>query len=372
MSESRPNAFARFIVFMIVTAAVAAGGWWFWQRSQVAVEGTGGVVKKGSMQVQVAKVVKENYALDLDAIGTVQAFESADISSNVTEAVTGLFFKDGDFVKKGTLLASLSDDEEQAMLASARATLSEEEREMERLKNLVKDGAAPEARLEERKTLADIAKQKIREAEAKMADRQITAPFDGWLGLRRISVGALVSPGTIIASIDKIDVVNIDFAVPETYLDGVAPGTSIVAHASASSSKDFKGTLAQMDTRIDPVTRSVMARAEVPNPDLVLKPGMLVTVKLSLAPSVSLSIPERALVPVGSRKYVFTLAVEKAKRVEVETGRRKPGYVEVTKGLKEGQVIITDGLVGLLDGAPVKVTADFKAPAEAFNPEEDR
>ena len=78
------------------------------------------------------------------------------------------------------------------------------------------------------------------------------------------------------------------------------------------------------------------------------------------------------LVPVGSRKYVFTLAGDKAKRVEVETGRRKPGYVEVTKGLKEGQVIITDGLVGLLDGALVKVTADFKAPSEAFNPEEDR
>lgn len=374
MSESRPSALSRLFVFLIVTAVVAAGGWWFWMRSQASTGGTSAPGKKGAMQVEVTKVGREDYALDLTAIGTVRAFESIDISPNVTEAVTGLFFDDGDFVKKGALLATLSDAEEQAMLASAQATLAEEEREIERLKNLVESGAAPAARLQERQTLADIARQKIIEAQAKLADRRITAPFDGWLGLRRISVGALVSPGTVITALDKIDVVKVDFSVPETSLGSVKPGsTKILALAASHDSKEFGGTLAQMDTRIDPVTRSVAARAEVPNPDLLLKPGMLVTVKLSLDPNVSLSIPERALVPVGAKKYVFTLAAgDKAKRVEVEIGRRKPGYVEILKGLKEGQVIITDGLVGLLDGAAVKVAADFKEPSQAFNPEEDR
>ncbi|MEZ5387859.1 MAG: efflux RND transporter periplasmic adaptor subunit [Prosthecobacter sp.] len=373
MSESRPSAILRLSVFVIITAIVAAGGWWFWMRSQTATAAAGGPGKKGVMQVEVTKVGRDDYALDLTAIGTVRAFESIDISPNVTEAVTGLFFDDGDFVKQGTLLATLSDAEEQAMLASAKATLAEEEREVERLGKLVESGAAPEARLQERQTLADIAKQKIIEAQAKLADRRISAPFDGWLGLRRISVGALVSPGTVITALDKIDVVKVDFSVPETSLGSVKPGfTKILAMAATHGSKEFAGTLAQMDTRIDPVTRSVAARAEVPNPDLLLKPGMLVTVKLSLDPNVSLSIPERALVPIGQKKYVFTLAGEKAKRVEVEIGRRKPGYVEILKGLKEGQMIITDGLVGLLDGAAVKVSADFKEPSPAFNPEEDR
>jgi len=321
------------------------------------------------MLVQVTKVGRENYVLDLSAIGTVRAFESIDISPNVTEAVTGLFFDDGDFVKEGTLLATLSDSEEQAMLASAKATLAEEEREISRLKNLVESGAAPEARLQERQTMATIAKQKILETQAKLADRRITAPFDGWVGLRRISVGALVSPGTVIAALDKIDVVKIDFSVPETYLDSVKPGTAIVARTATASSAEFKGTLAQMDTRLDPITRSVAARAEVPNPDLLLKPGMLVMVKLALEPRTSLSMPERALVPLGAKKYVFTLAEDKAKRAEVETGRRKPGHVEVLKGLSEGQVIITDGLVGLQDGAPVKVTSEFEKPSAEFNPE---
>jgi membrane fusion protein (multidrug efflux system) len=357
-------------MFLLVTGGVVAGGWFFWKKSQQPPSAKGAAVVKGAMLVQVTKLAKESYALDLDAIGSVRAFESIDLSPNVTEVVTGLFFNDGDFVKKGALLATLSDAEEQAMLTSAQASLAEEEREIARLKNLVESGAAPEARLAERRTLADIARQKIREAEARMADRRITAPFDGWLGLRRISVGALVSPGTVIASLDKIDIVKIDFSVPETYLDSVKPGTAIVARAASLSSKDFKGTLSQMDTRIDPVTRSLAARAEVPNPDTVLKPGMLVMVKLALEPRSSLSLPERALVPVGSKKYVFTHADGRAKRVVVEIGRRKPGFVEVLKGLAEGQVIITDGLVGLQDGAAVKVTAEFERPARAHNPEE--
>ncbi|MBL9131831.1 MAG: efflux RND transporter periplasmic adaptor subunit [Verrucomicrobiaceae bacterium] len=370
MPENRPSSFIRVLVFLIVTAAVTAGGWIFWQRGQQAAAAPAPAKAKGAALVTTAKVMKENFTLDLDAIGTVQAYESADISTNVTERITGLHFNDGDHVKKGALLATLSDSEEQAMLASARATLAEEEREIARLQNLVKDGAAPEARLAERRTLADIAKQKIREAEARMADRQITAPFDGWLGLRRISVGALVSPGTIIAQLDKIDVVKIDFSVPETYISLVKPGTPIAARAETAKDRTFEGKLAHLDSRLDPVTRSVAARAEVPNPDLLLKPGMLVMVTLVVEPRLSLAVPERSLVPIGAKAYVFTIDNDKARRVEVKTGRRKPGTVEIISGITEGQLIVADGLVGLQDGAAIKVTGQYAGPVKAFNPEQ--
>lgn len=356
-------------MFLLVSGGLAAGGAWYWWRSQLATAAKT-VKAKGAADVLTAKVTRENYAMSLDAIGTVKAFESIDISTNVTETVTQLSFNDGDFVKQGTLLASLSDSEEQAMLASAKASLAEEEREISRLKKLVEDGAAPEARLAERKTLADIARQKIFEAEARMKDRQILAPFDGWLGLRRISVGALVTPGAIIASLDKIDVVKIDFAVPETYFGNVKAGTKISAHAVAAADITFEGKVAHMDSRIDPVTRSVAARAEVPNPELALKPGMLVMVSVQVEPKFSLSIPERALVPVGAKAFVFAVEGDKAKRHEVRTGRRKPGYVEILGGLSEGQVIIADGLVGLQDGNAVKVMGDYGGPVKAFNPEQ--
>jgi membrane fusion protein (multidrug efflux system) len=114
----------------------------------------------------------------------------------------------------------------------------------------------------------------------------------------------------------------------------------------------------------------VAARAEVPNADGALKPGMLVMVQLAMEPRLSLSIPERALVPVGPKAYVFVIEADKAKRIEVKTGRRKPGYVEIESGLSEGQMIIADGLVGLQNGAPIKVAGELQKLSEPFNPEQ--
>ena len=369
MPETKPSALTRSFVFLITTGLVAAGGWLFWKKESAPPAAKAAVVKAPA-NVITAKVNRVNYATDIEAIGTVLADESAAISPNVTETVTGLNFDDGQHVKKGDVLATLSDAEEQAMLSSAKTSLAEEDREVARLKELVKDGAAPEAKLQERQTLAEVAKQKILEAEAKIADRRIVAPFDGVLGLRRISVGALVSPTTVITTLDKIDTVKIDFSVPETALSTLKIGTEITAFAEAVRDKKFKGKLAQLDSRIDPVTRSVASRAEVPNANGALKPGMLVMVQLAMEPLVSLSIPERALVPVGSKAYVFTIEGEKAKRLEVKTGRRKPGYVEIATGVTEGQIVIADGLVGLQDGAAIKIAGEFGGPVKAFNPEQ--
>ena len=370
MPENRPAPLVRFLVFMIISGVVAAGAWVFWQQQQKKSAAAPVAAKaKGAQVVTSAKVTKSDYALDLLAVGTVEADESIDLSSNVTETVTALHFEDGQQVKKGTLLVELSSKEEEAAISAAKSQLTEHEREITRLQSLVKDGAAPEARLEERRTLADVAKQNILEAEARLTDRRIVAPFDGWLGLRRISVGALVSPGTVIVSLDKIDRVKIGFSVPETYLSLIKPGSTIEAHTQGTKDRIFKGTLTQLDSRIDPVTRAVDARAEVPNDDLALKPGMLVVATLRVEPRHSLSIPERALVPVGSKAFVFAIIEEKAKRVEVVTGRRKPGFVEILSGVNENQLIVADGLVGLQDGMAVKVTGEFAGPVSAFNPE---
>ena len=371
MSEppSRPSLISRLFVFTLTSGAVAAAGWWYLHRDAGAGQAKASSTK-GPVPIIIAKTAKDNFATDVEAIGTVQAFESTDIMPNVTETITSLHFEDGQRVKKGDLLATLSNAEEQALLSSAKSSLAEEEREIRRLDALVKEGAAPEAKLQERQTMAEVARQKIREAEARLADRKITAPFDGVLGLRRISVGALVSPTTIITTLDKIDVVKIDFSVPEVAIPHLKKGIPIAGMAAAAGNKTFTGKLSQLDSRIDPITRSVSARAEVENPGAELKPGMLVLVKISTEPRLSLAIPERALVPVGAKTFVFTVDGEKARRLEVKAGRRKPGKLEVLDGLSEGQIVITDGLVGLLDGAAVKVAREFAGPAKAFTPEQ--
>jgi membrane fusion protein, multidrug efflux system len=366
---ARPSALARSLVFLATSCLVAGGAWVYWKK-QTEAPAAKTAAPKGASSVTTASVKKSNYATDIEAIGTVLADESTSIMPNVTETVTSLNFDDGKVVKKGDLLAMLSDAEEQAMFASAKSSLAEEEREIARLTALVKDGAAPEAKLQERQTMAEVARQKIREAEAKLADRRIVAPFDGVLGLRRISVGALVSPTTVIATLDKIDVVKIDFSVPETALPHLKIGTEISAHAAAARDKAYSGRLAHLDSRIDPVTRSVAARAEVPNGGHELKPGMLVMVRLAMEPRLSLSIPERALVPVGAKAFVFTITDGKARRLEVQTGRRKPGYLEIISGVQEGQLVIADGIVGLQDGMAVNVTGEFAGPVAAFHPEQ--
>jgi membrane fusion protein (multidrug efflux system) len=336
-------------------------------------EGGGAPPPRPPAGVKTAVVGPEDYAWPLRVVGTVIAEESSDLSANVTETVSELHFDDGDQVRQGQLLARLGDAEEEALLASARAVLAEEEREAERLAGLVAEGAAAEARLAERRTSVDIARQRILEAEARIADRRIVAPFDGRVGLRRISPGALVRPGTVIATIDKVDVVKIEFAVPETVLGTVGPGTGIVATTEAARDRTFPGQVETLDSRIDSLTRSVLARARVPNPDLALRPGQLAMVELRLEPRRSLSVPERALVPAGAKQQVFVVhgdgEAARVRLTEIRVGRRKPGQVEVTDGLRAGDRVVTDGLVGLLDGAPVRLAGEYQGPVPALNPE---
>ncbi len=327
-------------------------------------------------KVETAEVKTDLFADEVEALGTVRALEAIELSANVTERVEEIFFEDGQEVKKGDLLAKLSTDEEQAMLAAARANLEEQEREIKRLTELAEEGAVSQVRLQEYMTQRDIALQRVEEVQAQIGDRNIAAPFDGVLGFRQISLGALVGPGDVIATLDILDPVKLDFTVPETFLSDLRTGMEITAYTEAYPGEGFKGEVTQIDTRVNPVTRSVTVRAELPNPGLKLRPGMLLTTRLVKNPTTSLTIPERALLSVQSEHFAFV--VEKAaegegmvvKRAQVHIGRRKPGYVEITSGLEKGQKIVSDGLLGLRDGAPVEVVGQFSEPAAPFNPSE--
>ncbi|MCB1237647.1 MAG: efflux RND transporter periplasmic adaptor subunit, partial [Verrucomicrobiae bacterium] len=205
------------------------------------------------------------------------------------------------------------------------------------------------------------------------ADRKIVAPFDGIVGLRRISAGALVAPGTVIVTLDQVSTMKLDFPVPETFLPDLKPGLKIAASSNAYPGRAFEGTVSQVDSRVDPVTRAVTVRAELPNPDGRLRPGMLMTTVLNRNPRRSPALPERAIVPMGRESFVFLLKTDAAgrttaERVAVETGARLPGFVEVRSGLEAGAVTITDGYLGLVSGAEVTVSGEFEGAAPAYNP----
>lgn len=337
--------------------------------------------------VTTTEVERRAFSDQVEALGTVLALEAIDLSPSVTERVAEIHFDDGDVVKKGTLLVRFEDAEERAALGAAQSTLAEQEREIARLTGLVAEGAAPELNLDEHRTLRDIAEQEVAEAQAQIDDRRVVAPFDGVLGFRRVSVGALVSPGDVIATFDLLDPVKLDFTVPETFLGELEAGLEIDATSDAYPEKDFTGEVVHIDSRVNPVTRSATARAHIPNPDGRLRPGMLMTTVLEKNPSRSLCAPERALISVQSKHFLFVVKrgepegaadsgksgakpVGTVKRTPVELGRRLPGYVEITSGVEEGDEIVADGLIGLSDGARVEITGKFEEPAPAYDPSE--
>ena len=360
---------------VIGLAVVAAAGSWLILTGNDSGDG-GGRPGGGVVEVDGYVVESREFIAEVEALGTVRARESAEISANVTEVVEELLFEGGQQVEKGDPLARLSSAEEEAALASAQATLLEQEREVERLESLVEDGAVPQIRLEERVTMLEIARQQIAEAEANLRDRNIVAPFSGVLGLRRISVGALVTPGTVITNLDQIDSVYVDFTVAEAYLADLRPGLTLIARAAAYPDEPFEAEVLAVDSRVDPVTRALEVRAEIDNTGHRLRPGMLLTTRLQRDPRESPGVPERSLTQLGERAFVFVVEdgdegdpeVKVARRRNVEIGRRIPGWVEILSGIEVGERIVSDGVISLTDGTAIRVVGEFEKPSEPFDP----
>lgn len=202
----------------------------------------------------------------VEALGTLQADESVAITSQVTETISVVHFDDGQRVRAGDPLVEMTSAEEHALLEEARVRTREAERQYERVKSLVAQRSASESLLDERKRDLDTARALLTAIESRVADRFIKAPFDGVLGLRNISPGALVEPGALITTLDDDRLMKLDFSVPSIHLASLQPGLGIEATSSAFGARVFKGVVRGVDSRIDPVTRSVRVRAILPNP----------------------------------------------------------------------------------------------------------
>ena len=194
---------------------------------------------------------------------------------------------------------------------------------------------------------------------AQLSDRVITAPFDGVLGLRQVSPGSLVTPGTPIATLDDVSVIKLDFSVPERYLAVLSRGQDVAAHSETYPDRDFAGTVASVDSRVDPVTRSVTVRAEVPNPERLLRRNAAV-VRLYQAPREAIVVPEIAVIQVAPR--LSSTACRRTRRPSASRSRWDRAVAARSRSLRScaGDTIVSEGAVKLRDGARVA-----SAPASA-------
>ena len=310
------------------------------------------------VSVIVSDVRVEPFVDRVEALGTLKANESVSVTANVTETVSAIHFDDGQRVEAGQILVEMTSAEEHALLEEARARVAEAERQYDRVKSLVAQRSASESLLDERKRDLDTARALLVAIESRLADRLVKAPFAGVLGLRNISPGALVEPGDLITTLDDDSLMKLDFSVPSVFLPDLEPGLRIEAQARAYGDRRFAGEIRSIDSRVDPVTRSIQVRALFPNPDRTLKPGVLMQVALLRNPRDAMVVPESALLHQGRDHFVIAVADgDVAEQRQVRIGARRPGSVEVLDGLTAGDRIITHGNDKVRSGQQVVVQA---------------
>jgi membrane fusion protein, multidrug efflux system len=301
--------------------------------------------------------------MEVEAVGTAQAKESVDVTSKTTNTVVAVRFREGDRVRKGAVLVELDSAEAKADLEEAQAALAESENQFKRSRDLYAQQALSVSQLDQIEATLKGNRARVSAATARLDDTVIRASFDGRTGFRRVSVGSLVNPGTIITTLDDTSIINLDFTVPETYFYMLERGLRVTARSAGLPDRVFEGTVSNLGSRVDPVTRSITVRAEIPNADGVLRPGMFMTVILQGQPRSTLLVPEASIVPEQGKTFVFVVTDSVIERREVRTGRRRPGEVEIVEGLREEERVVVEGTQNVGDGTRVREQAQ-DAPEE--------
>ncbi|WP_232522413.1 efflux RND transporter periplasmic adaptor subunit [Marinimicrobium alkaliphilum] len=317
---------------------------------------------EGGPQVIVKTVAKETIENRIEALGNLRANESIRVTSNITKTVTRLNFEDGQRVERGHILVEMTSAEELALLEEGRVNTDEAERQLERVRSLVERGAASQSILDQRTREFESARARYAAIESRLEDLRLRAPFDGVVGLRNISVGALVTPGDLITTLNDDSRMKLDFTVPAVSLRHLQTGLPVVARSRAFGDREFEGEVVSIDNQIDLVTRAVTVRALLPNDEGLLRQGMLMNVELLTEARESLVIPEAAILALGNEQYVFVVVGEdgdkRSERRTVHLGERFLGRVEVLDGLEAGEQVVTHGLQRVRDGQPVRILTE--------------
>lgn len=298
------------------------------------------------------------FPLSAEALGNARANEAVEIRPEITAALVEILFEEGQMVATGDILVRLESSEPLANLAAAKAALVDSESQYRRAQELFKTRVVSESQLEQLEAQRDADLAAVNAARARLDHTVIRAPFAGQLGLRRVSLGSIVDPSTVITTLDDTSEIKLDFNVPEVFLSRLAPGLTVTAHSAAWPDASFRGVVSAMDTRVDPVSRTITVRALMPNTDHRLRAGMFLTVTVLKEDVETLMVPEQAIVPERSNQYVFVVGADNTvDRRRVETGRRRPGEVEILEGLAPGERVITEGTQKVRHGQQVVILA---------------
>jgi membrane fusion protein, multidrug efflux system len=286
--------------------------------------------------------------------GTLKPFEETVLMPEVTGRIVAMNLPEGKFVRQGTLLVKLFDDDLQAQLKKAQTQLAIAKQTQQRQSELIKISGISQSDYDQAVLQVSSIGADIDVLRVLIRKTEVRAPFDGVIGLRNISLGAEVIPATALATIRAVQQLKLDFSVPEKYSHDVKPGLKL-SFTIEGDDTTYTATVAATEQGIEANTRNLKARAIVTGNTGRLKPGSYARVTLQLGEiKDALMIPTQAVIPKERNKTVIIAKAGHAKFVAVETGIREESNIEVKKGLSPGDTIVTTGLLFLKPGAEVK------------------
>jgi RND family efflux transporter MFP subunit len=358
----------------VAVCLIAAAGLAWHQREALA--GYLGLAEKSAAEtverdpgvpVIAAPVVMAEDRLSLEAVGTGRAQRSVMLRAETPGMVAEMPLEAGERYRAGDVLVRLDDVDERLAVELAETRLAEANRVRDRYRQLQDSGAAAQARLDEVRTAAEVARIELEAAREALSERVVLAPFDGIAGLSQIDVGDWVDSDVEIASFDDRSVLLVEFELPEALIPRVQSGTTVTASTPAAPDRRFEGSVAAVDSRITTASRTALVRVAIPNPEDRLRPGASFTVRLELPGERYPVVPELALQFSEGALHVWRIdgeAVEPVvEAVEVRLVRRREGEVLVEGALEQGDLVVVEGTQRLAPGQEVTVVRTLDGEA---------
>ncbi|WP_404861728.1 efflux RND transporter periplasmic adaptor subunit [Georhizobium sp. MAB10] len=394
----------RFLIAFVLLAVVCGGLVYFNIFRNQAIENFFATMQQPALPVQTVTAEPASWQPGIEAIGTVSAVRGVDLAVEAGGVVREVNFTSNDAIEEGTVLVQIDDQIEQSNLIAARANLTLAEQTLARAQQLRTRGVSAESSLEEAEANAQAAQSEIASLNATLSQKALEAPFSGTIGIPQVEAGQYVTTGTVVATLQDLSRMRVDFSVPEQQRSQLQIGQTIRV-GTENGSFDYSGTIVGIEPRIDPATRLVSIRAEVENTEEALNPGQFARVRVELPeePDV-IALPQTAIVSslYGDFVYVVREASEEqeqaaeqaaeqaeempeaaaaapapaedagptmeARQVFVTTGRRNGSLVEIAEGLSAGDIVVSAGQNRLSNGALVTIDKS-ESPLNRGNPQ---
>lgn len=337
------------------TAADAPTG----ERARPPAGGGGGA---GPVPVEVARAESRLVQDDATAVGSLRSRQGVMVRPEVSGRVARLGFADGQRVKRGQVLVQLDDTLQVAQLQQAEAQASIARSNYQRNKELVAQNFVSRSVLDQSEANLQVAEAQVSLARAQLGRMKIVAPFDGTAGIRNVNVGDYVKDGADLVTLEDTSSMYVDFRLPERFLPKVQSKQKVSVAVDALPDRQFDARVEALDPQVDANGRALLVRARVDNAGQLLRPGMFARVRLVLAEKPdAVLVPEEALVPQGNKQFLLKVVQgpegPASERLEVSTGIRRDGKVEILSGVAAGDTVVTAGQAQLMRGQsrPVRV-----------------